>query len=187
MRSWTRSDVKWLINEAAALAGELARMEEEVARLELRRVTVEKAHHAYVRTLGVVAGPLSDLPLPTVRAHRNYGGRGKLRQFLRDTVKGVAPDELDSNELSFLAIDCFELTFSSPDELYRFKNNTIGRALRHLEQEGVVVPVGVQYAGPSGVGRWRWKAALPTLEELATQVRDIGAETTCAMEGGMWH
>lgn len=167
MRSPTRSDVKWLVNQAAALAGELCRLDVEAKRLSERRAAIEKERQACVRTLSIVTGPPAlAAVLPTVRVHRPYGGRGKLRQFLHDLLRDSAPASFDSNELAFRAIAHFDLAFVSPDEFYRFKNNSIGRGLRQLDRDGYIEPVGARYTGGGGFSRWRWKPELPTLREL---------------------
>lgn len=178
MRSPTRSDVKWLVNQAAALAGELSRLDEEASRLVERRAAVEKERQACVRTLSIVTGPLAlTTILPTVRVHRPYGGRGKLRQFLRDVLRDSAPAVFNSNELALQAIAHFDLVFIGPDEFYRFKNNSIGRGLRQLDRDGYIEPVGARYTGGGGFSRWRWKPSLPTLCELSA------ASARTALEG----
>jgi hypothetical protein len=168
MRSPTRSDVKWLVNQAAALAGELSRLDVEARLLAERRAAVEKERHACVRTLSIITGPSAlTAVLPTVRVHRPYGGRGKLRQFLHDLLRDSAPASLDSNELAFRAIAHFDLTFASPSEFYRFKNNSIGRGLRQLEREGYLEYASRRYAGAGGFSQWRWKQETLTLHMLA--------------------
>ncbi|MDB5823683.1 MAG: hypothetical protein JWR21_2387 [Herminiimonas sp.] len=174
----TRSDVKWLVNEAAALAGELCRIDDETERLASRRAAVEKAHKACVRTLSVVTGVAPCPTLPTVHVHRSYGRRGNLRQLLRDALKAAAPATVDSDELAFLAIDRFQLTFSSPEELQRFKNNTVGRALRHMDRQGTVEPVDAKRGGASACGNWRWRG-VPSMGEL----RKLSGSATTDREG----
>ena len=168
MRSPTRSDVKWLVNQAAALAGELSQLDMEASRLAERRSAIEKERQACVRTLSIITGPSAlTAVLPTVRVHRPYGGRGKLRQFLHDLLRDSAPASLDSNELAFRAIAHFDLAFVNPAEFYRFKNNSIGRGLRQLEREGYLEYASTRYAGPGGFSQWRWKEKILTLHELA--------------------
>ncbi len=71
MRSPTRSDVKWLVNQVAALAGELSQLEVEASRLAERCAIVEKERQACVRTLSIITGPSAlTAVLPTVRVHR---------------------------------------------------------------------------------------------------------------------
>ena len=172
MRSPTRSDVKWLVNQAAALAGELLRLEVEASRLAERRAVVEKERQACVRTLSIITGTAAlTAVLPIVRVHRPYGGRGKLRRFLHDLLRDSAPVSFDSNELAFRAIAHFDLAFVSPDEFYRFKNNSIGRGLRQLQREGYLEYASTRYAGPGGFSQWCWKPELPTLRELTAAAR----------------
>ena len=80
------------MNQAAALAGELSRLDVEATRLSERRAAIEKERQACVRTLGIITGPAAlTAVLPTVRVHRPYGGRGKLRRFLHDFLRDSAP------------------------------------------------------------------------------------------------
>lgn len=103
MRTRTRPDVKWLINEVAMLAGELQRVDKEVARLAEHRLKVEQAHRACLQILSVVTEALP-LCLPTVQQHRPYGGRGALRRLLLDALREVQPKALDTNQLTQLAV-----------------------------------------------------------------------------------
>lgn len=103
MRTRTRPDVKWLINEVAMLAGELQRVDKEVARLAEHRLKVEQAHRACLQILSVVTEALP-LRLPTVQQHRPYGGRGALRRLLLDALREVQPKALDTNQLTQLAV-----------------------------------------------------------------------------------
>jgi hypothetical protein len=54
-RTRTRSDVKWLINQVAALAGELERIDVEMARFKQRRKALERSHKACLQTLSVLS------------------------------------------------------------------------------------------------------------------------------------
>jgi len=166
MRNRTASDVKWLINEVAALAGELARLDREMARLATLRDAAQRAHEACTRTLAYVAKRQSLPELPVVRVPRAYGGRGKLRALLKEVLKGDAPHSLTTAELAAKAIDHFGLQFSCPEELYDFRVNSIGRALRKMQAAGLVERVVTGERVRGALGTWRWKQSLPTLDAV---------------------
>lgn len=176
-RARARSEVKWLVNEATVLAGELERLDAELARLSQQRQEVENAYRACLRTLTIVfSAPFAEVPLPPVHTHRSYGKRGRLRQFIRDTLKEAAPAQICTDELVSRAIRHLELTFDTSEELRLFKNNSFTRALRHLEAAGAVEAVGSRVGGVNRFGAWRWKSSLPALPEAPASASDSFTE-----------
>lgn len=171
-RRRARSEVKWLANEAAALAGELERIDAEMAHLSKQRQAVEQAHEACVRTLTIVFNdPTSDALLPSVHVHRSYGKRGRLRQFIRETLKDAAPAHVGTDELVSRVIRHLGLAFDTSEELRLFKNNSFTRALRHLEVEGTVEAIGSRVGGLNHFGAWRWESSLPALPDAPSSGR----------------
>lgn len=169
LRTVTRPDIKWLLNEAAALTGQLAQLDQQAAEIATRRLAIERTHAACLRTLGILSTPLPGgraLALPTVKAHRPYGGWGALRAFLRKTLETAAPSNLDTMELALLAVEHFALEFANADEFYRFKNNSLGNALRYLKNTGLVDHAGARETASANFAIWRWKNQLPDIREL---------------------
>ncbi|WP_040039011.1 hypothetical protein [Noviherbaspirillum autotrophicum] len=178
MRTVTPPDVKWLINEAAALAGELeridreisdlaARRERELATLARQREKVRRARDACLATLELSTTPMAtEVSLPVVHAHRPYDRRGGLLAFLRDAITQAAPAAVNTELLARMAIEHMGLQILSPKEYSRFKHNTIGRALRKFEQDGFVERILTRSAGVSRFSVWRLKPDIPTLVEL---------------------
>lgn len=165
MTTRTRPDIKWLINETAMLQGELERIDQEMNRLVALRGAVERSRAACQRTLEYQAG--RKVPgLPTVRAHRQYGRRGDLQQFLGDTLRELAPAQLNTAELAGKALVWFELAMSCPAELYDFKVNTVGRALRRLQALGLIERLTTKHRVARALGTWRWRAPVATHGEL---------------------
>jgi hypothetical protein len=165
MTTRMRPDIKWLINETAMLQGELERIDQEMARLVALRAAVERSRAACQHTLEYQAG--RTVPgLPTVRAHRQYGRRGDLQQFLADTLRELAPAQLNTAQLAEKALVRFNLAMSCPAELYDFKMNTVGRALRRLQALGLIERLTTKHRVAGALGTWRWRAELPTLGEL---------------------
>jgi hypothetical protein len=165
MATRTRPDIKWLINEAAMLKGELERIDQEMARLEEHRKDVEKARAACERALAYVVQQAVG-GLPTVHAHRSYGKRGDLQRFLAATLKAAAPAQFRTTELADLALAHFDLRMSSPAELYYFHNNTVGRALRRLLALGLIERLTTKHRVERALGTWRWKTEVATLGQL---------------------
>ena len=148
------------------LQGELERIDQEMARLVALRASVERSRAACQRTLEYQAG--REVPgLPTVRAHRQYGRRGDLQQFLADKLKEVAPAQLNTAQLAEKALVRFGLAMSCPAELYDFKMNTVGRALRRLLALGTIERLTTKHRVDGALGTWRWKAPVATLGQLA--------------------
>lgn len=165
MATKTRPDIKWLINETAMLQGELERIDREMARLVALRAAVERSRAACQRTLEYQAG--REVPgLPTVRAHRQYGRRGDLQQFLADTLRDLAPAQLNTAQLAEKALVRFELAMSCPAELYDFKMNTVGRALRRLQALGLIERLTTTHRVARALGTWRWRGEVATLGQL---------------------
>lgn len=168
-RTLTRPDIKWLANELAAAAGEMARIDEEVARLATRRTRLEAVHQALSQVAGLVGTPDLGGLVPPVRAHGKYGGRGRLREWLKLLLQGAAPAAVDTTTMVRLAEDAFALTFSSAEERDRFRRDSLTRQLRWFLAQGLVERVHDLQAAACTVGVWRWKTAVPTVEALAEQ------------------
>ena len=147
------------------LQGELERIDVEMGRLVALRAAVERSRAACKRTLEYQAG--RQVPgLPTVRAHRQYGRRGDLQQFLADTLQKLAPAQLNTAQLAEKALVRFELAMSCPAELYDFKMNTVGRALRRLQALGLIERLTSKHRVARALGTWRWKSEAIALNEL---------------------
>jgi hypothetical protein len=172
MRTYTRPDIKWLINEIAMLAGELQHVDEEIARLEKHKVAVEQAHQACLQSLAIVVCE-APLRLPVVRQRRPYGGYGALRRLLIEVLQEAAPKAMDADELTQLVIQGLGLSFPSPLSLNQFKRGTVARALRYFAGKGVIERIDIRAPGPTTVRVWRWKAQLQTVAELASVERFV--------------
>lgn len=63
-----------------------------------------------------------------------------------------------------VAVNRFQLQFSSTEEFTRFMHNSIRQQLKKLREDGFVESLPGPW--PEGL-HWRWKPALPTLADLA--------------------
>jgi hypothetical protein len=164
--------VKWLANELAVLAGEMAQIDFEVNRLRERRAQVESTHAELAKVAALMdVARLPDL-VPPVRAHRKYGGRGKLREFLREALKANHPAALDTLTLAEMATKHFWNTFDSDQQREHFRTETVTHTLRKLVHRGEVERIhGVDV---NTVGAWRWRAGAVSLDELQMAVAARG-------------
>ena len=95
-RRRTSPEAKWLLNEAAALRGELARVLAEQKNLAGREAEIRKT----LAALELVAAPL---PVPagveapvSVNVHHRYGPRGKLTKLLLELLDAGYPKGVDT-------------------------------------------------------------------------------------------
>jgi hypothetical protein len=165
-RTRTRSEVKWLANELAAVTGELERIEVELARLQAR-----KEHLLGVRAaLSAVAGLLTvpELPsvVPAVKTHRDLGGRGSLRNCIREALKAAHPQALDTLALTEVVVARFGLTFPNAKARQRFRKYSVNHTLQKLQARGEVERLHDFRVTPNSVGAWRWRVQVLTLDEL---------------------
>ncbi len=165
-RTHTRSDVKWLANELATTAGELERVNAELARLKARRRRLEAVHVALAHVAGQVGVPELPAVVPVVKANDKYGGRGNLRNFIRDMLKAAHPQALDTRTMADAAAKRFEMTFADAGARNHFRKYAVARALQNLRARDEVERLHNCDVAPNMVGVWRWKVVAPTVDEL---------------------
>lgn len=158
------------------LQGELDRIDLAFARLSARRAKLAKAKEACEQSLAYLAE--RHVPgLPTVRAHREYGRRGALQKFLETRLHAAVPARFSTAELALEAMAHFGLTMSCPKELLHFKTNTVGRALRRLQKQGVIERLHTSKRVKRALGTWRWVQPDLSLDGLRSlQVGSMGEE-----------
>lgn len=169
LRARTPPDVKWLANELAAVAGELEAIEAEMARLAARRTQLQAVQGALTQVTGLVGAPDLGQLVPSVNVHGKYGGRGRLREWLKLLLQEAAPGAVDTPTMVRLAQETFGLSLASSRERDRFRNNTLARQLRWFREQGLVDRVHDVRAAGGSVGVWRWKRDAPTVGDLAEQ------------------
>lgn len=174
-RQNTPPDIKWLINQAAVLASEMERIDGDIQILSDKRKKVELDRQACLRILELLTRYERRLALPSVQAHREYGRRGNLRVYLEETLRAAYPHTIDTDCLVGGAIDTFRLGFSSMDDFQRFKDDSIGRALRKLADKGKVEIVGKVYKAPSHFNVWRWNPGISRFSEIVEAMDRLAA------------
>lgn len=158
-RSRTSSEVKWVANELAAVAGELARLDEQLALLAAKRQQLLQVRGSLEDVGAALGAPALCAVIGAVRAHRGYGGRGYLVDWLKRALQAAGADGLDTISLSRHAAEDLGLSLPTEKDLEQFRDNSLVRALRKLAKKGLVERLPGRHTGPGSGGRWRWKQA----------------------------
>lgn len=150
-----------MANELAAVAGDIQKVDEQMAELSARRLRLLEVHKALADVGRVLGSPELTSVMAAVRAHRAYGGRGYLVDWLKATLKAAAPAALDTLTLARLAEENLGLVFQTEKERERFRGNSMTRALAKLADQGLAERAHARSPGANQPGRWRWKSAPP--------------------------
>lgn len=184
-RTRTPPDVKWLLNERAALAGEVSKAEATQAGLQAKQARLtqqltkvqflmERSQCAQSRAQASMAALDATLALAHSRVEPTaggvveawagkYGKRGGLGEFIAQSLREAAPAPLTTSVLMDLAARQFGLTFPLAAERRSF-NKSVNSALTWLRRRGLAEPLHRREPGSHGV--WRWKGPAPTLDAL---------------------
>ena len=182
-RRRTSPEAKWLINEAAALRGELARNVAHQSRWAKREAEIRKT----LAAIELVAAPLpvpagADAP-ESVHAHFRYGRRGRLNELLLEGLSRASPKGMDSRSLADWVATCCDLKFVSATDLVDYRR-LVSRRLRHLSTDGKVERLDRLGAEARGARVWRLagknNVTLGELAELAAKVE----ESVCTSDEG---
>jgi len=183
----TPPDLKWLLNERAALFGarevsaahmallltKLGKAEERFERLNAsveaakqQMSTVDSRLAALDRTLGLMYSEVSPAALGMVNAWQGkYGKRGGLRDFLVRTLQKSYPNPVSMTLLTDSVAVEFGIPLSTRAQRMRQQLSIRGQ-LRHLKEQGKVKSLRSSNDGFPGM--WLWVAdQLPSLSELA--------------------
>jgi len=152
--------MKWLLNEQAALRGEVGALvaREARTRAELEVIVEERrireSRLAAIERVLAGAGGRQAGPGVVNAWKGRYGERGALRAFVLETLTVHAPNVLDTLMLFELAVNRFDLRLETAAERKRYCDNTLRPALRKLQEEGLVEALPTRRTGRS-VGEWR--------------------------------
>lgn len=173
----TSPQVKWVVNEIAAVQGELDRIEETLSRLLERKEHLLRVKDALGSVATELHLPVAPGALPVVRPNDRFGARGSLRKFIRVVLQAAYPKGVSTSSIADMVIDAFQLEITNPLERKRLVDNTIRNALTRMGRQGEVEPLHSQQEDGSRMGLiaqsgvWRWKERTTTLEELRASVR----------------
>jgi len=184
-RSRTPPDVKWLLNERAALAGEVSkaevtqvalrakqgRLEHQLAKVQF---LLERSQCAQSRAQASIDALDTTMALAHPRVEPTaggivdawagkYGKRGGLGEFIAQSLRDVAPAQLTTTVLMNLAARQFGITFALAKDRRSF-NKSVNSSLTWLLKRGLAEPLHSREFGAHGV--WRWRTQMPALEAL---------------------
>ena len=185
-RTRTPSDLKFLLNERAALAGACAVLEEHLPALgakvraaeanlaarkdELSAVQASLASHiqelqAIELTLCAAYPSVRPDASGAVRARCQPGirARGDLRRLMLDLLDGAAPEAVPTSTLVSVAAARFRWPLVTAPERTRARF-MIRNVLRHLREDGLAEPMHSPSSGE--LGSWRRKVAPSAAEAL---------------------
>ncbi len=183
----TRSppDLKWLLNERAALAGEVSKAEVTQAGLQVKQARLEQ-HLAKVQSLlarsqcaqSRAQASIDALDVTIALAYAQveptvggvieawagkYGKRGGLGEFIAQSLRTAAPAPLTTSVMMELAAHRFGIMFPLAKDRRSF-NKSVNSSLYWLRKRGLAEPLHSRKLGSHGV--WRWKAQLPIMDAL---------------------
>lgn len=158
----TPPDLKWLLNERAAILGAMQSQEERRLRLEAKHQKLEqhlsaikvdsqrtevaigrlKANlQAMDAAIGMVHSAAAPDSLGAVHAWAGrYGERGALTAFVKSTLQACAPNLLTMTVLMDMAATQFGQAFSVPEERRSFRKS-VRSALNSLHKKGCIEPL----------------------------------------------
>jgi hypothetical protein len=182
----TPPDIKWLLNERAALAGEIEKARLKQATLAHKRERLEKQLAGLVKTversrvdqarsqasldaldatMGIVNEQVDPCAGGAIWAWAGkYGVRGGLRDFVARVLEGAAPEPVTTTVLMNLAARQFGLVLTTHIERRNF-NKSVSGALSSLVKRRLVEPLHSREQGSHGL--WRWGVTL--VEGLSAQ------------------
>lgn len=174
-RTRTPPELKWALNERAAVAGELQSIEAELTRLAARKEQLAALLHHLDNVYSQLAPQAPAVPVLVVNARQRYGGQGNCIAWVRETLRAAYPQALATSALTEAAIQAFGLQVASVDQRKRFRNNSLRSALRKLlvlsEAERLHDFKGV----PHRAGVWRWKPKDASFDDLSSQAEAMEA------------
>lgn len=182
-----------MLNERAALAGEVAKAEVNQARLLARqarlqqqlanvRLLLERSRCAQSRAQASIHALDATMALAHSRLEPSaggevcawagkYGKRGGLGEFIEDVLRNAAPEPVTMTVLINLAAQHFGLTFPLPKDRRAFRKS-VRSALTSLLKRQLIEPLHTREDGSHGL--WRWSGRQPTLATLQMRARSEG-------------
>jgi len=186
MQSRTPPDLKWLLNERAALVGKATKAQAKKDVLTVRReklerqvanaaAAIEAAQRSKEQCLASIAALDAIMEMVDTKVNvgaggkvnawaGRYGPRGGLIAFISRVLEKAAPQPLTTTVLVDLAARQFGVTFNTPDERRSFRKSVCS-ALTGLHKRELIAPLHSRGQGSHGL--WRWGQPLPSLAEMA--------------------
>lgn len=195
-RTRTPSDLKWLLNERAALAGQakalagkLKLLRSKVVRLERQLAEARASEPELSAKQAEAAARIDALDRAMALAYEavnpsaagcvnawagRYGERGALREFVMEHLRSVAPEAVPLAALHKLVIAKFALELRTPRERASLRRTLSTLLHRLLNRDGLVEAV-ERWQGKQLHPLWRWKQPPSSLDGL--RLAALAAET----------
>lgn len=192
-RTRTPAELKWLLNERAAIAGRIlkteARQRSFEAQLRQCQRQLEKALHGvtnvakslleYQNTLEALDTTIG-LAFQAVRPDAagavnaldgKYGRRGALTQFVAQLLQDAAPQPVDARIVAARVAEHFAVPqLCATDRL--FLRTSVKNAFKRLHEQGKIEPLHSRVkARGTRPGIWRWKQPTSSFAELAAKAQ----------------
>ena len=174
----TPPDLKWLLNERAAIAGEVQKIATQCEHWDTKLAEAERRYQEVVKEHTAVALPLKEellrnqvvlqaLDKTLSLAYKNvrcdaggvvsawagrYGERGALTQFVQETLIQVAPESLCVRDVMYACVLRFGLNLPTPADRKSLKFS-VRSTLSTLRDRGLVEKVTAN--GPGYPSFWR--------------------------------
>lgn len=169
----TPPEQKWLLNERAAVAGELRAIETELSRLSNRKKRLTQML-ASIDNVFCQVVRVPTVPPLVVRAHTRYGGRGNCINWVREVLRAAYPSSLDTTALTMAAEKAFELSHTTAAQRHKFMNNSLRSALRTLRDRGEIERLHDCPDVPHRAGVWRWVVQDASYAAIVVEAREQG-------------
>lgn len=190
--------LKWMLNERAAVAGEVSKadaqlqaLEPKIAALERQLATIQASSRAAASRLAArqltLAGLDASITLMyqevrpdaagVVNAWANrYGKRGGLQAFVLKAIQEAAPFPVNSKDMLLKVVAHFGISIVTP-----YDRRALRRSLKNtfcqLHRKGLIEPLHNR-ASTCAPGVWRWTqpTTLAGLTAKAAAVREAAAD-----------
>ncbi len=205
VRTRTPPDLKWLLNERAAIAGEigktyfhqkalaprlaaLQRKVDAITALMLRCAEARESHQVTLDALDASIGLAYSRVEPSAGGvvyawAGKYGKRGALTQFILQTLKDASPAAVDTIQLINQVVLHFQLTLPFPSSR-RSLRTSVKTALYCLARARLVEPLHGTARGIPGVWRWKQPATLVDLAVRAAAIAKAAVDEAARANGG---
>lgn len=161
--------LKWLLVERAAIAGEIARLQNTQEQLSKEQAKQQARLNALDSTMRQVEKSINVSAAGQIQTHAGkYGKRGGLKAFIIGLLKQAAPSGIGSKAIVLSVIRHFGLEFATKAEMHAFSDRSVRKQLIRLRQQGYVEVA--RHGKAQRYVTWYWKSQLLTLDELSAQV-----------------
>lgn len=148
------------------LAGERARFDERIEKLQALRVSTSERIQALDRTLARLDARVAPTAGGVVRANTRFGRRGAFTAFIVEQLQQALPEALDTVEIAQRCAAHFGLAFDTKRDFLVFQKRDVKLVLRTLREANRVQST--PQPGRYGANLWRWGGKPADLQSLLT-------------------